>query len=103
MCRALPVLVLALVALPGVARPDGQAERALRALETSSSLKVRSQAALVLGELQAAEALPALRKAATADPAPAVRIAAVAALAKLGLPAVREVLAEVRRTDRAGL
>jgi hypothetical protein len=95
----LPGLVIALALVPGVGRSDGQTERALKALESSSSLKVRSQAALVLGELGAVDALPALRKAATADPAAAVRIAAVAALAKIGVPSVREILAEVQKTD----
>jgi HEAT repeat protein len=99
MRHALGVLLVALVVSPGPARADGQTERALRALETSSSLKVRSQAALVLGEIGTPEVLPALRKAATGDAAPAVRIAAVAALAKIGAPEVREVLAEVQRTD----
>lgn len=92
------VSLLAVVA-SGTARADGQTERALRALESSGSLKVRSQAALVLGEIGALEALPALRKAATSDPAAAVRIAAVAALTKLNAPEVREILSEVQRTD----
>lgn len=99
MRHALGVLLTVLLAIPAAARADAQTERALRALESSSSLKVRSQAALVLGELGAMEALPALRRAATSDPAPAVRIAAVAALAKVGAPQVREILAEVQRTD----
>ena len=89
-----------LVALPAAAAPkDAQSERAVRALETSPSLKVRTQAALVLGQLQAVEAAPVLRRAALSDPAAAVRIAAVAALARLGAALATETLQEVERTD----
>lgn len=98
--RRLARLVALLVALlPGAARADAQTARALRALETSPSLKVRSQAALVLGQLRAVEAAPALRRAATADPAPAVRLAAVAALARLGPGEAGATLEAVSRGD----
>jgi hypothetical protein len=92
-------LVVALPAVPVAARADAQAERAVRALESSSSLKVRSQAALVLGQLGAVQAGPALRRAALSDPAPAVRIAAVAALARLGVDQAAETLMEVEKAD----
>ncbi|HET6440131.1 MAG TPA: HEAT repeat domain-containing protein [Anaeromyxobacter sp.] len=91
--------VLAAAVLAAAARADPQADRALRALESSSSLKVRSQAALVLGQLRAREALPALRRAASSDPASAVRIAAVAALARLGGAEARAALEAVQRGD----
>ncbi len=94
-----PVLVLLAAAHPSTARADAQTDRAVRALETSSSLKVRSQAALVLGQLRALEAAPALRRAATSDPAAAVRIAAVAALSKLGSPEARTTLEAVAQRD----
>lgn len=96
---ALGLAVLSLIVAPGTALPNGQLQRALRALESSSSLKVRSQAALVLGELGAPEALPALRRAATSDDAPAVRISAVAALAKFAPADVRDGLVAIQRGD----
>jgi len=99
MRRMVPLLVLLAAAHPSAARADAQTDRAVRALESSSSLKVRSQAALVLGQLRAVEAAPALRHAATADPAVAVRIAAVAALSKLGPAEARPTLEEVARAD----
>jgi hypothetical protein len=97
MRRSLAVLLL--LAAPLLARPDAQSERALRALESSSSLKVRSQAALVLGQLRALEAAPALRKAATSDPAPAVRMAAVVALSRLGAAEATATLEGVAKSD----
>jgi HEAT repeat protein len=99
MRRMVPLLVLLAVAVPAAARADAQTERAVRALESSSSLKVRSQAALVLGQLRAAEAAPALRRAAASDPAPAVRIAAIAALSKLGSAEARSTLQAAARGD----
>lgn len=98
MRRMVLVLVL-LSAAPFAARADAQTDRAVRALEASSSLKVRSQAALVLGQLRAVEAATALRRAATSDPAAAVRIAAIAALSKLGSAEARPTLEAVARTD----
>jgi hypothetical protein len=99
MPRLLGVVLLVLAALPGAARPDAQTDRALRALASSDSLKVRSQAALILGQLRAPEAVPALKRAATSDPAPAVRIAAVASLAKFGPADAREVLEQLQHAD----
>src|SRR5512140_3598077 len=97
MRRLLPLLLL-LAAAPA-ARADAQTERALKALESSSSLKVRSQAALVLGQLRAVEAAPALRKAAASDPAPAVRMAAVVALSRLGASEATATLEAVAKSD----
>lgn len=99
MSRPLGLLLVALAVAPGTARPDPQTDRALRALASSDSLKVRTQAALILGQLDPAEAAPALRKAAVADPAPAVRIAAVAGLARFADPDSRAVLEQVQRSD----
>ncbi len=99
MRRMVPLLVLLAAVVPPAARADAQTERAVRALETSSSLKVRSQAALVLGQLRAVEAAPALRRAATSDPAPAVRLAAIAALSKLGPAEARSTLQTAARGD----
>jgi hypothetical protein len=77
---AVAVLVLALSV---AARADSQTDDAIRALRSDSSLKVRAQAAIVLGQGRAGEAVPALCEAVATDPAAAVRLAAVGALAKL--------------------
>jgi hypothetical protein len=97
--RLLGLFLAVLVAAPGTARPDSQTDRALRALQSSDSLKVRSQAALILGELKAPEAVAALRRAAVSDPAPAVRIAAVTALARYGDAESRAVLEQLQKSD----
>jgi hypothetical protein len=96
---ALAALALTLFCLGSRARADPQVDRALRALESSPSTKARSQAALVLGQLRAAEAASALRQAASADGAPVVRIAAVSALVKLGVAEARATLEAVLRAD----
>jgi HEAT repeat protein len=98
MRRALAVVVLALLTAPA-ARGDPQSERAVKALQESPSLKVRVQAALVLGQAHALEAAAVLADAATGDEAPAVRIAAASALAKAGGPEARKVLETIRRGD----
>jgi hypothetical protein len=91
-----PLLVLLAVA---PARADQQLDLALRALRTDPSLKVRTQAAIVLGQRRAQEAVPALREAAANDDEPAVRVAAVAALARIGDRAARAAI-EAARRDR---
>jgi hypothetical protein len=98
MRRAFAVLVLALVLAPP-ARGDPQSERAIRALRESASLKVRVQAALVLGQARATDAAPALAAAVAGDEAPAVRIAAASALAKVGGPDARRTLEAALRGD----
>jgi hypothetical protein len=85
--RLLVSLLVLLAVTP--ARADKQLDLALRALRTDPSLKVRAQAAIVLGQRGAQEAVPALREAAANDDAPAVRVAAVAALARIGDRAAR--------------
>ncbi len=92
-------LALALLCLAPRTLADAQLERALRALQSSPSIKVRSQAALVLGQLGAGEAVPVLRRAASADEAPVVRIAAVSALARLGSPEALAALDGLVRAD----
>src|SRR6266545_2764272 len=77
--RFAAVLLLALSS----AHADSQIEGAMKALRKDSSLKVRTQAAIVLGQRGAVEAVPALREAVASDKCPAVRLAAVAALAKI--------------------
>jgi len=99
MRRAFAVLVLALLVLAPAARGDPQSERAIRALRESPSLKVRVQAALVLGQAHATDAAPALAAAVAGDEASAVRIAAASALAKVGGPDARRVLEAAQRGD----
>ncbi len=90
------VLVLALV-IPASADP--QVEAAIRALRRDSSMKVRTQAAIVLGQRGAAEGVQALREAVAEDGAAAVRIAAVAALAKIGDRGARSTLRAASDAD----
>jgi hypothetical protein len=91
-------LALLAAALPAAAA-DPQVERAMDALRSDSSLKVRTQAALVLGQRGAREAFPALVQALATDPAPAVRIAAAVALSRLGDAAGKEPLEAAGRAD----
>ena len=79
------VVLLLLVAAP-LARGESANESAIRALRNDTSLKVRTQAALVLGQRGAAEAVPALREAVARDEAPAVRLAAARPDALAGGP-----------------
>jgi len=92
------ILFLLLVALSAAAA-DSQTDRAIEALRRDRSLKVRAQAALVLGQRGASEAVPALAQALAEDDAEAVRIAAAAALGKIGDSSAREPLENARRAD----
>lgn len=91
------VLLLAALSFPALADP--QVDEAIRALRKDSSLKVRTQAAIVLGQRGAHEAVEALRAAVAEDHAPAVRIAAVAALAKIGARSARPTLRHATQAD----
>jgi HEAT repeats len=81
--RCLPVAILAVAALGAGAR-DPQIDRAVAALREDGSVKVRAQAAFVLAQRGAAEAVPALSAALAGDEAAAVRIAAATALGRIG-------------------
>jgi len=94
-------LAVALVQAP-LARADSSTDRAIEALRTDRSLKVRAQAALILGQRGAVDAVPALIAALTQDREEAVRIAAAAALGKIGDPTAREPLDSARRSDPDG-
>jgi hypothetical protein len=94
--RLLALIALA-AALPALG--DSQTERAIQALHNDPSLKVRAQAALVLGQRGGPEGIQALAAALAEDDASAVRIAAAAALGKIGDPAGREALDNARRAD----
>ncbi len=94
-------LVLGLLALALALRSvaDPQVDAAIRALRRDSSMKVRTQAAIVLGQRAVAQAVPALREAVAEDGAAAVRIAAVAALAKIGDRTARSTLRAASEAD----
>lgn len=97
MGRSFVAALLLAFAIPAGADP--QADAAIRALRRDSSMKVRTQAAIVLGQRNVAEAVPALREAVAQDAAAAVRIAAVAALAQIGDRAARATLRAASEAD----
>lgn len=92
-------LAALLVALTVPAAADTQVDATIRALRRDSSMKVRTQAAIVLGQRLVGQAVPALREAVAEDGASAVRIAAVAALAKIGDRHARSTLKAASEAD----
>jgi hypothetical protein len=97
MHRLLAALLLSLAA--STARPDPQADLAVRALREDGSMKVRAQAAIALGQRHDPSAVPALAAALESDQAAAVRIAAASALGRLGARSARPPLADAARSD----
>lgn len=91
--------MLAGLALSGLAAGASQIEAAIDALQHDSSLKVRTQAAIILGQRGVKAAVPALRQAVAGDDSAAVRIAAVHALEKLKARTARPTLVAARDTD----
>lgn len=89
----------ALLALAPAARAEGPVDTAIKALRSDGSLKVRAQAALVLGQRGGPEAVAALRGAVAGDGAAAVRLAAVSALGRLGPKAARTTLQAASLAD----
>ncbi len=81
---------------------DPAVQRAIDALRKDSSLKVRAQAALVLGQRGAVDAVPALTTALLEDREEAVRIAAAAALGRIGDPSALQALESAQRNDADG-
>ena len=80
-----------LLAIALRAAADPQVDAAIRALRRDSSMKVRTQAAIVLGQRNVAEAVPALRDAVAQDSA--------AALAKIGDRGARATLKAASEAD----
>lgn len=80
---ARPFLALLLTMFVGHARADGAVDPAVTALRSDDSLKVRTQAAIVLGQHGSPEAIKALREAVAEDQAASVRLAAISALGHL--------------------
>jgi len=97
MARAAAALLLALLALPG--QGDGGADQAVAALRSDPSLKVRTQAAIVLGQRGSPEAVTALREAVAGDRAASVRLAAVSALGRLQARGARLTLQGAAQAD----
>ena len=97
MARLLAALLLAALAVPALA--DADADPAVAALRGDPSLKVRTQAAIVLGQRGSPEAVRALRQAVAEDQAAAVRLAAVSALGRLEAPAARLTLQAAAQAD----
>jgi hypothetical protein len=97
MARRAAAVLLATLSL--AARAESQVDGAIRALRRDSSLKVRTQAAIVLGQRAAVEAVPALREAVATDESPAVRLAAIAALAKMRARSARPTLRAAADSD----
>jgi hypothetical protein len=89
------LLASTLVAAAG----ESQIDAAVHALRKDSSLKVRTQAAVVLGQRGAVEAVPALREAIAADDASVVRLAAVVALGKIRDRSARPALRNAADAD----
>jgi HEAT repeat protein len=98
MARPAHLAALLLLAAPP-ALADGQVEAAVKALRADGSLKVRAQAAIVLGQRGGPEAVAALRGAVAGDAAAAVRLAAVSALGRLGPRAARTTLGAASVAD----
>ncbi|MBK9518363.1 MAG: HEAT repeat domain-containing protein [Anaeromyxobacter sp.] len=96
--RRLLALALA-VGLAPPARAGSPVEAAVGALRRDDSLKVRTQAAILLGQRGALEAVPALRQAVAEDRAAAVRLAAVGALARMGAQVARPTLQAAAQAD----
>jgi HEAT repeat protein len=90
-------LTLLAIALPVLAASPVDA--AIRALQHDPSLKVRTQAAVVLGQSGSLLAMPLLRQALVGDHSAAVRIAAAGALGRLHARAARPTLLAARESD----
>jgi hypothetical protein len=89
-----------LLALLAAAAPAGaQLDATIKALRKDPSLKVRTQAAIVLGQQASHDAVPALREAVAEDRAAAVRLAAVSALQRLAARNARATLQLASQAD----
>jgi hypothetical protein len=97
--RSFAVLA-AIVLATGLAGADGRTDYLVRMLRTSTQYRVRIQAALTLGEIADSASLPALVEA-LEDEESSVRVAALAALARIGDPSVLDAV-RARVRDRNG-
>jgi HEAT repeats len=97
MARLFTALLLTMLAGPGLA--EGGVDPAVTALRKDDSLKVRTQAAILLGQRGSPEGVRALREAVAEDQAAAVRLAAVSALGRLGAREARLTLQASAQAD----
>lgn len=93
------LLVLVLAAARPASASDAQVERARAALRQDGSRKVRARAVQVLADRAGRDAVPALCRALTEDEGAVVRIAAAAALERLGDPGARWALRDAAARD----
>src|SRR5512137_2461958 len=96
-----PLLAASLVlaaAIAVIASADG-VDPAVIALRQDPSLKVRTQAAIVLGQRGTPAGVTALREAVAEDQAASVRLAAVAALGRLEAREARRTLQAAEQAD----
>ena len=92
-------LTLLLCLLLAAERAGAEGDAAVTALRRDPSLKVRTQAAIVLGQRGSPEATRALREAVAEDKAASVRLAAVSALGRLQARAARGTLQAAAQAD----
>ncbi len=91
-----PLVVIALL-LATSAHADGRENYLVRLLRDSSAFRVRAQAALSLGQLDATPRSVAALERAVRDKHPAVRVSAISSLRRLG---AKEALPTVQRATR---
>jgi hypothetical protein len=97
--RSAAVALLVALAPAAATGADAQLDRAARALAGDASLKVRTQAAIVLGQRGARDDVPALSRALQEDAAPPVRVAAAYALGRIHVAAGEAALREAQARD----
>jgi hypothetical protein len=95
-------LTLLLCLLLPAYRAGAEGDAAVTALRRDPSLKVRTQAAIVLGQRSSPESIGALREAVAGDTAPSVRLAAVSALGRLQARVARGTLQAAAQADPDG-
>ena len=90
----------ALAAIASIGEPNPTAVKKVEEALSDKDVLVRQAAALALGELNAADAIPALRKA--LEDTPEVAFAAAKSMTKLGDPDGRDVIVAVLAGERKG-
>lgn len=91
-----PLAVIALLCATSV-HADGRQDYLVRLLRTSNAFRVRAQAALSLGQLDASPGSVAALERAVRDKHPAVRVSAISSLRVLG---AKEALSTVKRATK---
>lgn len=94
---ALVLALLAALAAPGEARADSRSDYLIGLLGSSTSFRVRAQAALSLGQVEANETVVEALKTALGDEHPAVRASAASSLERLADPSALAALQALGR------